>query len=80
MQRSAISAMSNIAEGFERGSNKEFIRFLFISKGSIGELRSLLRIAIELKYLQQEEYEILIAEVLKLSKQLSALIKHLNGI
>jgi len=48
IRRSAISISSNIAEGFERGSTKEFIQFLFIAKGSVGELRSQIIIAREL--------------------------------
>ena len=46
MQRCAVSVPSNIAEGFERYSNKEFIRFLRIAKGSAGELRTQLHIAV----------------------------------
>lgn len=56
MRRAAVSVMANIAEGFERGNNKEFIQFLFISKGSCGELRSHLILACERKYLTQEQY------------------------
>ena len=78
IQRAAISVMNNIAEGFERGSKKDFIKFLYYSKGSVGGLRSLLRIAVELKYLEQAKYEILVNNAIKLSKQLSSFIKHLS--
>ena len=49
--RAAVSVPSNIAEGFERASTKEFVQFLFIAKGSAGELRTQLYLAIELGYI-----------------------------
>ncbi len=51
IQRAAVSVVSNIAEGFERGSNAEFIQFLYISKGSCGEVRAQLALAKDLGYL-----------------------------
>lgn len=47
IRRASISIMSNVAEGFERGTNKEFIQFLYISKGSSGEIRAQLTIAFD---------------------------------
>jgi len=52
----AVSAMSNIAEGFSKNSNKDFVRFLFISKGSIAEVQSLLHVALDLNYIDKEFY------------------------
>ena len=79
IQRAAVSIMSNIAEGFERGTNKEFIQFLFIAKGSAGEVRSQLYIAFDLGYIEKDEFEKLNAELLSISQQLSGFIKYLRS-
>jgi four helix bundle protein len=54
MQRAAVSIMSNIAEGFERGGNQEFVQFLYIAKGSCGEFRSQLYVALDQSYINQK--------------------------
>ena len=56
IQRAAVSVMNNIAEGFERKSNNEFKQFLYIAKGSCGEVRSMLYLANELKKITNEEF------------------------
>jgi four helix bundle protein len=56
IRRAAISIISNIAEGFERGGDREFIQFLSIAKGSAGELRSQLYIALDQRYITVEEF------------------------
>ena len=57
IRRASVSIMNNIAEGFERGSNKDFAKFLFISRGSAGEVRSLLYVAKDLGYISEQEFE-----------------------
>ncbi len=62
MRRAAVSVMSNIAEGFERHRLSEFHQFLSVAKGSCAELRSQLYVALDVKYLTKENFEILIAQ------------------
>ena len=57
VRRAAVSIVTNIAEGYERGSNKEFVRFLFIARGSVGEVRSLLYVALDQGYICEREFE-----------------------
>ena len=78
IQRAAVSVMSNIAEGYERDSNKEFIRFLLYSKGSVGEVRSLLYIAQDLSYLTKEEFSKHYESAISIIKQISNFIKYLK--
>ncbi len=65
IQRATISIMNNIAEGFERGGDKEFKHFLFIAKGSCSEVRSMLYLALQLIYLNQIQYNNFIIYLLK---------------
>ena len=73
MQRAAVSIMSNIAEGFERGGNQEFVQFLYIAKGSCGEVRSQLYVALDQEYVDQRVAD----KLLIILKRLSVMIKHL---
>ena len=79
VRRAASSTMSNIAEGFERGSRKEFIQFLNIAKGSNGEVRSQLYIALDQEYLAADEFERLKTQAISLSRRLSRFITYLEG-
>jgi four helix bundle protein len=72
--RAALSIPSNVAEGAERGSDREFARFLRIAKGSAGELRTQLYIAYELGYLSKSDQEKLVNEAVQISRMLHGLI------
>ena len=76
--RAAVSVPSNIAEGFERGSTQEFIRFLFIAKGSAGDRRTQLYLATELGYLQKEVGSKLREECKHISAMIQSLISSLQ--
>lgn len=79
IRRSAVSVPSNIAEGFERDSQNQFIYFLVISKGSCGELRTQLKIAANLNYISENEYQKLNEECISVSKQLAGFITYLKN-
>lgn len=78
IKRAAISIPSNIAEGFERSTNKELIHFLFIAKGSAGEVRTQLWLASDLNYLSKKELDTLIDKVKTISKMIQGMINYLQ--
>lgn len=78
IQRCAVSVMNNIAEGFERGSDPDFARFLNIAKGSNGEVRSMLYLAEDRKYLNADKASEMREFSSSLSKSIFALTKHLR--
>ena len=79
IRAAAGSIMDNIAEGFERGGNKEFLNFLYIAKGSCGEVRSQLIRANDVGYLTEEEYNELYTECRKLSAGIMNFIKEIKA-
>jgi len=79
IQRASVSVMSNIAEGYERDNGKEFVRFLLYSKGSIGEVRSLLCVASDLSYISDTEFQRTREIAVAISAQIANFIKYLRG-
>lgn len=75
---SAISISNNIAEGFEYNRNRQFIRYLEISKGSAGELRSQLFLLLSAGKIDEQTYQINYLDLVELSSELKGLIKYLN--
>ncbi|WP_107037822.1 four helix bundle protein [Brumimicrobium mesophilum] len=78
IQRASVSVMNNIAEGFESQTNKMFIRYLYIAKGSCGEVRSMLYLAKEFNYITVEQFEKLSNLSLDATRLISGFIKKLN--
>ena len=76
--RSGLSIPSNIAEGFERRSQKEYLNFLSYSKGSCGELRTQIHIGINTDYINQETGRAWIEEARQISMMLSGLMKKIK--
>ena len=79
IQGAAVSAMSNIAEGFSRKGNKEFIQYLFISKSSAAEVQSQLYVALDQKYISQDIFIEIYNQADTVSKLNSGFIKYLKS-
>lgn len=78
IRRASISIMSNIAEGFERGGDKEFIQYLSNAKGSCGEVRSQLYAALDEEYLTSAEFKGLCDKSVEISRLISGLMRYLQ--
>lgn len=77
VQGASVSVMANIAEGFVRHSDKEFVQFLFVAMASAAEVQSHLYVAVDQRYLTPEAFESIYAQADKTSRIISGLIKHL---
>lgn len=78
VRRASVSIMSNIAEGYERGGTKEFLQFLSVAKGSVGEVRSHLYVALDQGYITEDVFQGLWVEAGEISKMLSGLMSYLR--
>ena len=78
IRRASISISSNIAEGFERNTDKEFIYFLYIAKASAAEVRSQIYLAFDLNYITKMKFDELLKDISDVSKLISGFIKYLN--
>ncbi len=78
IRRAAVSIVSNIAEGYERDGNREFVQFLYHAKGSAGEVRAQLHVAADQNYVDHPVHEHLSSCCMEISKMLSGLITYLR--
>jgi four helix bundle protein len=78
IRRAAVSVMANVAEGFERGGDREFRQFLAVAKGSAGEVRAHLYVALDAGYLTQEEHRVLQTAVREISRMIWGLMEYLR--
>ena len=76
--RSSVSIMSNVAEGFERDGDKEFMNFLSIAKASAGETRSLLYVALDQNYISENEFRPIYNRLVENSRVISGLTSYLR--
>jgi len=78
IQRASLSISNNLAEGFERGSDRDFKRFLFIAQGSCSEVKSMLYVGVRLKYIRTDSYIELNQRVVEIGKMLFGLSNSLS--
>jgi len=79
MRRAAVSVMSNIAEGFDRRTTKEFISFLIIARASVSEVQNDLYISLDLDYINNEDFKIYYNHAQKIAKLINGLITYLKS-
>jgi four helix bundle protein len=78
IRAAAVSVMSNIAEGFESQGNRNFVRYLYLAKGSAGEVRAQLYVALDQGYITQEQFDTLRAKSEDISRLLAGFIRYLS--
>lgn len=78
IRRAAVSILSNIAEGFERSGNREFLQFLAIAKGSCGEVRAQLYVALDQDYIDEGQFEEILAKLFETSRLIAGFMKYLQ--
>jgi len=79
IRRASVSIMSNIAEGFERGGDKEFFQFVSLAKGSSGEVRAQLYVALDADYIDQRTFSRLSDMATQINRMLAGLMKYLRS-
>lgn len=79
IRRASVSIMSNIAEGFERGGDKEFFQFVSLAKGSSGEVRAQLYVALDAGYIDQQTFSRLSDMAIQINRMLAGLMKYLRS-
>ena len=78
IRRASVSTMSNIAEGFERGGNQEFLQFLATAKGSSGEVRAQLYVALDQGYITQQQFDDMQNDAESVSKMVGGFMTYLQ--
>ena len=78
LRRASISILSNIAEGFERDGDKEFLQFLSSAKGSCGEVRAQLYVALDQHYITDEQFKLFRERAVEISRMISGMMNYLR--
>jgi len=79
IRRAAVSVMSNIAEGFDRGTDKEFVQFLVIARASASEVKSQLYVALDCQYIDQDKFDEIYQQSTKVISLIDGFIRYLRG-
>ena len=80
IQRATVSIVSNIAEGFDRKSSKQFLQFLDIASGSASEVKAQLYVALDLEYLTNEQFQDMFTDAVRVGQMLTKLMQYLRTV